>query len=80
MIKFNELIKTARNANGLSVPEIERTTGIGHESYYRLEKGVYNPRNISFMTIALLCHEFNISLETAYEVLYNELIESGWVK
>lgn len=75
---FGEFIHTLRISRGKSVYDMEKEGGITHRTVENIESGDYNPRNVSFMTVALMSQYLDFSLELAKDMLTEELYESGW--
>lgn len=51
MISAGKIIRTCRNAKGLSKTDLSRLTGVPVASIYHYEQGVYEPKYSTFIAL-----------------------------
>lgn len=72
---LGDYFREAREIMGLNYCQIERNTGVPHDLVRRLEENSYNPRRVTFISIARLADFYGFSLRGIREKLEEEINE-----
>lgn len=72
-ITIGQMLRIARISRAVSMYKVERCTGVPHCYIDRLEKGKYNPKRVTFFSIAQLSKYYGLKLDVVYETLMKEI-------
>lgn len=74
---LGDYFREARESMGLNYCQIERITGVPHDLVRRIEEKRYNPRRLTFVSLARLAEFYCISLRWIQEKLEEEINEGN---
>ena len=74
---LGDYFREAMEIIGLNYCQIERFTGVPHDLVRRLEENSYNPRRLTFISIARLADFYGFSLRCIRETLEEEIHEDN---
>lgn len=72
---LGDYFREAREIMGLNYCQIERNTGVPHDLVRRIEENNYNPRRLTFVSLARLAEFYCIPLRCIREQLEEEINE-----
>lgn len=74
---LGDYFREARESMGLNYCQIERITGVPHDLVRRIEEKRYNPRRLTFVSIARLAIFYGVPLHWIRVQLEEEIDESN---
>lgn len=70
---LGEYFREAREAMGYNYCQIERISGVPHDLIRRIEENSYNPRRLTFVSLARLAELYVLPLRWIQEKLEEEI-------
>ena len=70
---LGDYFREAREIIGYNYYQIERFTGVPHDLVRRIEENNYNPRRLTFVSVARLAEFYGFSLRGIMEKLEEEI-------
>lgn len=70
---LGDYFREAREIMGCNYCQIERFTGVPHDLVRRIEENNYNPRRLTFVSVARLAEFYGFSLRGIMEKLEEEI-------
>lgn len=74
---LGDYFREAREIMGCNYCQIERYTGVPHDLVRRIEENSYNPRRLTFVSLARLAKFYGFSLRGIREKLEEEINEGN---
>lgn len=74
---LGDYFREAREIIGYNYCQIERFTGVPHDLVRRIEENNYNPRRLTFVSVARLAEFYGFSLRGIMEKLEEEINEGN---